>query len=61
MSNKKPLIEWETEKGIELRKRKWKNWKNNECTERQFKNLLRKNYIIIKTEKGLNYYQEEVK
>lgn len=58
MSNKKALIEWETEKGIELRKRKWKN---NEYTERQFKNLLRKNYIIIKTEKGLNYYQEEVK
>lgn len=58
MANKKSLIEWETEKGIELRKRKWKN---NEYTERQFKNLLRKNYIIIKTEKGLNYYQEEVK
>ena len=58
MANKKQLIEWETEKGIELRKRKWKN---NEYTERQFKNLLRKNYIIIKTEKGLNYYQEEVK
>lgn len=58
MANKKQLIEWETEKGIELRKRKWKN---NECTERQFKNLLRKNYIIIKTEKGLDYYQEEVK
>ncbi len=58
MANKKQLIEWESEKGIELRKRKWKN---NEYTERQFKNLLRKNYIIIKTEKGLNYYQEEVK
>ena len=58
MANKKSLIEWKTEKGIELRKRKWKN---NEYTERQFKNLLRKNYIIIKTEKGLNYYQEEVK
>ena len=57
MANK-TIQEWELEKGIELRKRKFKY---NTCTERQFKNLLRKNYIIIKTEKGLKYYEEAVK
>lgn len=57
MANK-TIQEWELEKGIELRKRKFKY---NTCTERQFKNLLRKNYIIIKTDKGLEYYEEAVK
>ena len=57
MASRKPLIEWEMDKGIELRKRKFKY---STFTEREYKNLIRKNYIIIKTSKGLNYLEEEV-
>ncbi len=58
MASRKPLTEWEMEKGIELRKRRFKY---NTFTEREYKNLIRKNYITIKTEKGLKYLEEEVK
>lgn len=58
MASRKPLVEWEIDKGVELRKRKFKY---NTFTEREYKNLIRKNYIIIKTEKGLKYLEEEVK
>lgn len=57
MVSRKPLVEWEMDKGVELRKRKFKY---NTFTEREYKNLIRKNYIIIKTEKGLKYLEEEI-
>lgn len=58
MASRKPLVDWEMDKGIELRKRKFKY---STFTEREYKNLIRKNYIIIKTEKGFKYLEEEVK
>ena len=58
MASRKPLVEWEMDKGVELRKRRFKY---TTFTEREYKNLIRKNYIIIKTEKGLKYYEEEVR
>ena len=57
MVSRKPLVEWEMDKGVELRKRKFKY---NTFTEREYKNLIRKNYIIIKKEKGLKYLEEEI-
>lgn len=57
MASRKPLVDWEMDKGIKLRKRKFKY---NTFTEREYKNLIRKNYIIIKTKKGLEYLEEQV-
>lgn len=57
MASRKPLAEWEMDKGVLLRKRKFKY---KTFTEREYKNLIRKNYIIIKTQKGLQYLEEQV-
>lgn len=57
MASRKPLAEWEIDKGVLLRQRKFKY---KTFTEREYKNLIRKNYIIIKTQKGLQYLEEQV-
>lgn len=55
MANKKLLKEWEEEKGIRIRKRKHKK---NELTEKEYKKLIKTEYIICKTEKGYDYLQK---
>ena len=54
MANRKTLKEWEEEKGVRLRKRKHKILV---FTEKHYKNLIQKEYIICKTEKGLEYLE----
>ncbi len=53
---KKTLKEWEIEKGIEIKTKDRKNI--IALNERQFINLIKDNYIVTKTEKGLNYLEE---
>lgn len=55
MANRKTLKEWEEEKGVKIRRRKHKN---NDFNEKEYKKLIRTEYIICKTEKGLKYLQE---
>lgn len=52
---KKTLKEWEMQTGILLKKIKIKNKK---CTESAFKKLINKKEIVIRTEKGLKYWEE---
>ena len=55
MANRKPLKDWEDEKGIIFRKRKRKV---NNITEKQYKQFIKTEYIICKTEKGAEYLAE---
>lgn len=55
MANRKALKEWEEEKGVKIRRRKHKN---NDFTEKEYKRLIQTEYIICKTEKGLEYLKE---
>lgn len=52
---RKTLKDWELEKGIIV---KTKN-KCKICNERQYKKLIRRNYIVTKTEKGLEYLNQK--
>ncbi len=52
--NRKPLKDWELEKGIKIRTNK----KAETYTEKQFKNLINTNYIVTKTKKGLEYLEK---
>ncbi len=52
--NKRILKEWEFEKGIKVKIKK----RTGKYTEKQFKKLIKTNYITVKTEKGLEYLQE---
>ena len=54
MPNRKMLKEWEDEKGVKIRRRKHKN---NNFTEKEYKRIIQSEYIICKTEKGLEYLQ----
>lgn len=49
--NKETLKEWELEKGIRVRTNK----KTGTYTEKQLKRLIKSNYIVTKTQKGLEY------
>lgn len=51
--NRKTLKEWELEKGVRVKSNK----KPGKYTEKQLKRLIKSNYIIIKTEKGLEYLE----
>ena len=51
---KKTLKDWELEKGITVKTRD----KSKTYNERQYKKLIKSNYIVIKTEKGLEYLKE---
>lgn len=50
---RKKLKDWEMETGITVKVKD----KNRRCKERSFKNLIKRNYIVIKTEKGLEYLE----
>ena len=52
--NKRPLCEYELEKGIKI------HTKNKEkvVSEYQFRKLIKSNYITCKTEKGLEYLED---
>lgn len=52
--NRKPLHEWELEKGLKIKTKKRKI----KYTEKDFKKAIKLNYITVKTEKGLDYLQE---
>lgn len=52
----KTLPEWELEKGVEVKTEDRK--KIIQINERQFMRLLKENYIVTKTEKGLKYLEE---
>lgn len=52
--NRKPVQDWEVEKGIVLRE----NRNNNKITEKQFQKRIKSEYIKCKTEKGLIYLKE---
>lgn len=55
MDNMKTLKEWELAKGIEIKTKK----NIIKCTsENRFIKLIRDNYITIKTDKGLKYYEK---
>lgn len=58
LANRKSLKDWEMEKGVIIRNRKYNQ---DELTEKQYKNLVKTKNIKIKTEKGLQYLEEEVK
>lgn len=51
---KKTLKDWELEKGIKVKTRD----KSKTYNERQYKKLIKSNYIVTKTEKGLEYLKE---
>lgn len=52
----KTLNEWEFEKGIELRPRnRQKITRDGKISEGKFRRLVKVNYIVVKTEKGLEY------
>ena len=51
--NRKTLKDWEMEKGIRIKTKK----KTGSYTEKQFKKMINSGYIIIKTEKGLEYLE----
>lgn len=46
------------DKGVIIRNRKYNQY---ELTEKQYKNLIKTKNIKVKTEKGLQYLEEEVK
>lgn len=52
----KTLPEWELEKGVEIKTSDRK--KIVQINERQFMRLLKDNYIVTKTDKGLKYLEE---
>lgn len=52
--NRKPVKDWELEKGLILRENK----KNNKITEKQFQRRIKREYIKCKTTKGLLYMSE---
>ena len=58
MPNRKNLKDWEMDKGVIIRNRKYNQ---DELTEKQYKNLIKTKNIKVKTEKGLQYLEEEVK
>lgn len=58
LANRKSLKDWEMEKGVIIRNRKYNQ---DELTEKQYKNLVKTKNIKVKTEKGLQYLEEEVK
>ena len=47
--NRKPIKDWELEKGVILRKNK----NNNKITEKQFQNRIKTEYVKCKTLKGM--------
>lgn len=49
--NRKTLKEWELEKGVRVKSKK----KLGKYTEKQLKRLIKSNYIVTKTQKGLEY------
>lgn len=51
--NRKSINVWELEKGIKVKTKKRKET----YSEKQFKRLINKNYIVTKTEKGLEYLE----
>lgn len=52
--NRKTLKDWELEKGIIVKEKD----KSKKYNEKQYKNLIKTNYIVIKTNKGLAYWEE---
>ena len=58
LPNRKNLKDWEMDKGVIIRNRKYNQ---DELTEKQYKNLIKTKNIKVKTEKGLQYLEEEVK
>lgn len=58
LANRKSLKDWEMEKGVIIRNRKYNQ---DELTEKQYKNLVKTKNIKVKTEKGLQYLEEEIK
>ena len=52
--NRKSLNEWELEKGIQIKTNK----RLGKYTEKQLKNMIKTNQIVVKTNKGLEYLQE---
>lgn len=51
---KKTLKDWELEKGITVKTKD----KSKTYTEKQYKKLIKSNYIVTKTGKGLEYIKE---
>lgn len=52
----KTLPEWELEKGVEIKTTDRK--KIVQINEKQFMRLIKDNYIVTKTNKGLKYLEE---
>ena len=52
--NRKPIKDWELEKGVTLRENK----NNNIITEKQFQRRIKKEYVKCKTLKGMIYMSE---
>lgn len=51
---RKTIKDWELEKGITVKTKD----KCKTCNDRQYKKLIKSNYIVTKTEKGLKYLKE---
>lgn len=52
--NRKPIKDWELEKGVTL----MENKNNNKITEKQFQKRIKHEYIKCKTLKGMIYMSE---